>query len=422
MKRNSSLAIFSTMALGMVLVTLPTASTAQAATAKAGQACKPAGKVSGGLTCTKKGSKLVYAATPTTVSPTTPPPAATPAATTAASTVPAGAPASAAALSSSAGDLCAKIDLSKAPANPVLMRLGHGTASEENYWYQFVDPAAAGAVYNGSWYTIKNQAFNPTDRLDAYQAGALDGGTLSAPAVVSAVGAGLKLRAVATIAAESKDPRFFNSKFMALTSSNLTKPSQLKGKSIGILATNTSTHYWAQSAVASGGLDPDKDVKYVVIPFPEQEAALRKGTIDVGVFVEPFYSNAQRVGGLTEVFDSITGPKVEQELLLAWFDQGFIEKNPGAFCAWRSDFLSATRSYIRDRERAGAILIKAGLVRSPNAAAFALQSDYARRFYGEIDLAKLNAVIDDAVKIGFFKKAQVVPANKLILPGYSIVK
>jgi ABC-type nitrate/sulfonate/bicarbonate transport system substrate-binding protein len=418
MKQKTSLAMLSTMALGLVLSTLPNANSAQAAAAAAGKACKKAGVVSGALTCTKQGTKLVYVATP---APTTV--AAKPAATTAAATTsPNNTPTPVAALSSTASDLCAKIDLSKAPSSPVTMRIGHGTASEENYWYQFVDPAAAGAIYQGSWYTIKPQAFNPTDRLDAYQAGALDGGTLSAPALVSAVGAGLKLRAVATIAAESKDPRFFNSKYMALASSNITKPSQLKGKSIGILATNTSTHYWAQSAVASGGLDPDKDVKYVVIPFPEQEAALRKGTIDVGVFVEPFYSNAQRVGGLTEVFDSITGPKVEQELLLAWFDQGFIEKNPGAFCAWRSDFLSATRSFIRERERAGAALIKAGLVRSPNAQAFALSQDYARRYNGEIDLEKLNAVIDDAVKIGFFKKTQVVPANKLILPGYSIVK
>jgi len=329
---------------------------------------------------------------------------------------------SAATSASGADDACAAVDLSSPPDEPVTMRIGHGTATEENYWYQFVDPEGAGAEHYGTWYEIEAAPFNPTDRLDAYQAGSLDGGTLSTPAFVSAVAAGLPITAVASIVIESADEQYFNTTYSALEESGITSPADLEGTTVGILAPNTATEWWARSAVASAGLDPERDVQYVAIPFAEQEAALRDGTIDVGVFVEPFYGISRVEGGLVDVFDSLTGPAVDHELLLAWFDAGFVEENTEAFCAWRADFVSATQSYLDDREAAATALVDAGLLPARSVEDYLQSTDNARRPSGAINLEFLQAAIDDMVEVGFLSEEQVAPVDELVTEGYSLVE
>jgi len=329
---------------------------------------------------------------------------------------------SAATSASGADDACAAVDLSSPPDEPVTMRIGHGTATEENYWYQFVDPEGAGAEHYGTWYEIEAAPFNPTDRLDAYQAGSLDGGTLSTPAFVSAVAAGLPITAVASIVIESADEQYFNTTYSALEESGITSPADLEGTTVGILAPNTATEWWARSAVASAGLDPERDVQYVAIPFAEQEAALRDGTIDVGVFVEPFYGISRVEGGLVDVFDSLTGPAVDHELLLAWFDAGFVEENTEAFCAWRADFVSATQSYLDDREAAATALVDAGLLPARSVEDYLQSTDNARRPSGAINLEFLQAATDDMVEVGFLSEEQVAPVDELVTEGYSLVE
>jgi len=319
-------------------------------------------------------------------------------------------------------DVCASVDLSTPPDEPVTMRIGHGTAAEENYWYQFVDPEGAGAQNYGTWYTIEASPFNPTDRLDAYQAGSIDGGTLSTPAFVTAIAAGLPITAVASIALEASDEQYFNTTYSALESSGITSPADLSGKTIGILAPNTATEWWAKSAVASAGLDPERDVEYVAIPFPEQEAALRDGTIDVGVFVEPFYGISRAEGGLVDVFDSLTGPGVDHELLLAWFDTAFIEENTEAYCAWRIDYVAATESYLADRESAASALFDAEVLLAESVENYVRSADYARRPSGAINLELLDVVITDMVDVGFLPEDQTAPASELITAGYSIIE
>lgn len=334
----------------------------------------------------------------------------------------AGATTATAASPSGGDDVCASVDLSMPPDEPVAMRIGHGTATEENYWYQFVDPDGAGAEHYGSWYTIDASPFDPTDRLDAYQAGSIDGGTLSTPAFVTAIAAGLPITAVASIALESSDEQYFNTTYSALEDSGITSPADLEGKTIGILAPNTATEWWAKSAVASAGLDPERDVSYVAIPFPEQEAALRDGTIDVGVFVEPFYGISRAEGGLVDVFDSLTGPGVDHELLLAWFDTAFIEENTEAFCAWRADFVAATESYLGDREAAATALIESELLLARSVEDYLRTTDYARRASGAINLELLDAAIANMVEVDFLPEDQAAPAAELVATGYSIVE
>lgn len=317
-------------------------------------------------------------------------------------------------------DRCAGVDLATPPAEPVEIRFGHGVAAEEQAWLQFADPELAGATHYGSWYTVSATALNAPERLAAYQAGDLDAGTIGTTELVQARAQGLDLAAVASIVKEAEGA--FNTTYAALDDSGIRGPADLKGRKVGIVAPNSNTEYWAKSAAQRAGLDPERDVEYVSVPFPDQEQAVRAGQIDVAVLVQPFYATAERDGGLTDVFDSLTGPGIDQELLDVWFDRGFVADHPEVYCAWREDYLAATAAYLGDRRAAAAALIRAELLGAESVDDYLAVEDWARSEDAKLDLGDLDALIDNMVQTEFVARDATVPAAELVLPGYSLVR
>lgn len=315
---------------------------------------------------------------------------------------------------------CADVDLSTPPQEPVEIRLGVQPSTIEPLQIQYVDPEFAGAEHYGEWYTVDATTYAPADRLDAFQAGQIDGGTASAPQLIRAVAQGLPLRVAASITTESSEG--FTTKFATLSDSGITDLTDLKGKRIGILDPVTSTAYWARSTVAGAGLNPDRDVEFVTIPVAEQEKALRAGTIDVAVLPQPFFDSANSNGGIEVLFDSRTGPGIDQELIDAFFGVEFIANNPEAYCAWRADYQSAVSAYQQDRATAVTTLNEAEAIRVMDLEAFIKAEDYTRPEDGKIDLANLDAMIDNMADVGFLKPNQTVPAADLVAEGYSLVK
>ena len=315
---------------------------------------------------------------------------------------------------------CDDVDLTKPPAEPVKFRLGGGLATEEPQWALVADPASVGAEYAGRFYTVEGKSYVPNDRLDAYQAGRLDAGTISPPQLIRAVAQGLDLRAVISLKREAEGG--FNTQFVSLKGSGIESAEDLKGKKIGILSPTTSTDYWAKSAVASAGLDPMKDVEYVSIPFPQQEEALRSGTIDVAVMVRPFYQQAAAKGGIQTVFTALTGPGFDQELILTWFDAEFVQENKEAFCAFRSDVAKALEVYKENPAKVAQAAIDGGYLPAPDGKTFASTEDWVTPEGGQINLESLDAMIDDMEEIKFIGPSQNVPASDLVLKGYSVVQ
>lgn len=184
----------------------------------------------------------------------------------------------------------------------------------------------------------------------------------------------------------------------------------------------TSTAYWARSAVAGAGMDPERDVELVALPVAEQEQALRAGTIDVAVLPQPFYGIAEDNGGINVVFDSSTGPGIDQSLIDVFFGTEFIAENTEAYCAWREDYKAALDSYEADRATALRTLQETEAIRVPDIEAFIADEDLSRPDQGEIDLDSLNGVIDNMTEVEFLNPNQSIPAEDLIVEGYSLVK
>ena len=320
--------------------------------------------------------------------------------------------------STSTDNQCEDVDLSQAPDEPVTIRFGHGVAAEEQVWLMAANPDIT--EHDGTWYELEPQQFRGNEeRFTAYQAGELDALTTSAPTLVSAVASGIGVQASVSVSREASDGDF-RTAFVTLEDSGITTTEDLEGKKIGIVDIGSATEYWAKSAVASAGLDPDTDAEYVVLPFPAQEEALRNGQIDVAVMVEPFYTMAHDVGGLVDVFDSLTGPGFDQELILFAFDNGFREENPDVVCAWVEDFEAATAWYNENKDEAKQLLVDEGFVSTP-IEVYEASADWLRAEDVTIDIDQLDQLIDSMIEFGVLQEDQRVPAEDLVARDFAPV-
>ena len=244
----------------------------------------------------------------------------------------------------------------------VTITLGTGTASEENLWLLKV--ASDLAPNYGDKYTLEFQQFRAnTDRLNAYRAGSIDGGTIGQASAIMAKAQGVDLKVVANLAKDTPE-QGFNSVFMALKGSGIESVEDLKGKTIGIPDFKSPTDMWARAAVRTAGLDPDKDVKWAVLPIPSVAESVEIGKIDVGMFPQPFYDQAEKTGKFQIVFTSKTGVPESEDFFNLFLSPKFIEENKEAVQALIDDLKVITKYYNENPQEARQKLLDAEMVLS----------------------------------------------------------
>lgn len=287
-----------------------------------------------------------------------------------------------------------------APAKPVPIRIGHGVAAEEQLWLMKARPDLTPG--QGKVYTLEFTQFRGNaDRMNAYQAGELDGGTISANTALFAGAQGLEFRAVASITRESDQG--FKSTFLVRSDAGIEKVADLKGKTIGIVDYKSATDLWARAGLKKAGLDPERDVKLVVVPFPAMGDSLRTKKVDAGIFVQPFYSVELAKGGLKVLFDSKYGVPFEEELMLLFLRPQFIEKNRAVVKAFIDDYRKATRYFVEQTGDAKKALVEAKMVQTP-LEAFQKQQDPYRSPDPKVDLAAMEKMMDMVVEVGWLQQ------------------
>jgi len=297
-----------------------------------------------------------------------------------------------------------------APAGPVEIRLGHGFAAEEQFWLMAARPDIT--PNQGKVYTLKYTAFRASDdRMRAYEAGQLDGGTISGPTALFAAEQGLPLKLVASISKEVPGGNWHNTTFLALADSGIRSPRDLRGKRIGIVGFKTATELWSRAAVDSAGLDPNRDVSFVIVPFPAMGEALRARRIDVGTFPNPFLLLEETRGGVVRVYTSKTGVPFEEELLMIFLRPEFIEKNREAVRAFLRDFVVATRWYLANPREARQALLDKRFVAAPPAVYFEMQ-DYYRDPTARISTDFLRKMQELHLKLGW--QSKTLDVRKLV--------
>lgn len=288
------------------------------------------------------------------------------------------------------------------PAGPVEIRLGHGFAAEEQFWLMAARPDIT--PNQGRLYTLRLTAFRASDdRLRAYEAGQIDGGTIPGPTALFAAEQGVPLRLVASISKEVPGGNWHNTTFLALEASGIRAPRDLRGRRIGIVGFKTSTELWSRAALEASGLDPNRDVSFVIVPFPAMGEALRARRIDVGAFPNPFAHLEQVRGGVTVVYTSKTGVPFEEELLVIFLRPEFIERHREAVRAFLRDFVAATRWYLANPREARQALLDRRFVTIPPAVYFDMQ-DWYRDPSARISFDFLRRMQELHLKLGWQQK------------------
>lgn len=111
----------------------------------------------------------------------------------------------------------------------------------------------------------------------------------------------------------------------------------------GIVARGSSHHFLMRNWLATGGIDPDRDVRLVVLPPTQMAGSLRAGLIDGYCVGEPWNSASVITGtGWCPALSCDLAPDHPEKVLLT--TERFAEENPGALrrviraldaaCAW----------------------------------------------------------------------------------------
>jgi ABC-type nitrate/sulfonate/bicarbonate transport system substrate-binding protein len=253
--------------------------------------------------------------------------------------------------------LLAVASIKVACAAPVEIRMGVGTAAEEQAWLMKARPDLT--PNQGKVYTYNMSMFRSGgQRMTAFQAGQLDALTTSTTGVLFAASKGVPLVVPVSMAREST--KTFSTSYLALKGSDVSL-TNLKGKTIGINGYRTSIELYARIAVVKAGLDPDRDVKWLVVPLPQMAEALRQKKIDLGVFPTLFAFLALNSGEFRRVFDSAGISGIQEEFDVA-FNSNFVRKHPDVVHAWVSDFVAVTRYFEEHPAEARKSLLDAKIV------------------------------------------------------------
>jgi ABC-type nitrate/sulfonate/bicarbonate transport system substrate-binding protein len=155
--------------------------------------------------------------------------------------------------------------------------------------------------------------------------------------------------------------------------------------------------------VRTGGLDPDKDVLWAVIPFPAVADAVRVGTITTGGIPDLFATGELAKGDLRVLFTSKTGIPFDEELIGVLAAPDFIKKQPAAVRAFLADLKATTQYFLAHLQESRQALLDAKLVLLPPAVYLALP-EYVRDPELRPNLENLTKQQDVLVSSGFVEK------------------
>lgn len=287
-----------------------------------------------------------------------------------------------------------------ARAEPVTIRLGYSLAAEEQLWVLMADPSRAKNY--GKLYTLDATRFTgSSQRAQAFAAGAIDLASSGAEGVLFAAAEGIPSTIIASISRESLH-HGFNTTFLALESSPISKVEDLKGKTVAVNGLSTNGELWLRTALERHGMS-EKDVTVVPVAFPAMAESLRSGRIDAGEFPQPFDAMARKAMKVKTIFTSKEGMPFDEELVVIVGHDGFMKAHAAAIRGFLADLQTATKFYLDHPVEARQLLIDKKFVRVPPDVYLHMQ-DYYRDPTLRVDIDALKKMQDVQVSAGFQKK------------------
>jgi ABC-type nitrate/sulfonate/bicarbonate transport system substrate-binding protein len=292
-----------------------------------------------------------------------------------------------------------------AAADPPTLRLGYGSAAEEQLYVLLAKPEI-GKNY-GKTYKLDGSRFqSSTQRSQAFEANAIDLASSGAVGVLFAAAEGVTGKVIASLARES--PRGFATSYYVKADSPIRTVPDAKGRIVGINGFSTDGQLLLKTAMERHNLS-DSDVTITPVPFPAMAEALRAGKVDVGEFPQPFADMLEKEMPVRKLFDSQYGMPFEQELIVLLGKDAFLRQNAAAIRGLLEDLQTSTRFYLEKPREARQLILDAKTVRlSPEI--YLSMKDYYRDPTLRPDAAALERVQELMIKTGFSKKRADVQA------------
>ena len=130
----------------------------------------------------------------------------------------------------------------------------------------------------------------------------------------------------------------------ASTKGNIHSVKDLRGKKIGVPGMGTPPFIFANRVLGANGIDPKKDVEWLVFPAGELGLALDKGEVDAVADSEPIGSMLIAQGKVRNIADQAADMPYKEEYCCAVLANGkFLAKNPKAVAAATRALLKAAK-------------------------------------------------------------------------------
>jgi len=308
------------------------------------------------------------------------------------------------------------VDGVTAATGPVQIRMGVGPSSEEVAWLMKARPDLT--PNQGKLYTYDMTLFRSVnERTLAFEGGQLDAATSSSTGIIFAAAKGVAIKVVASMGADSE--RAFSNSFLALVDSAVSLEN-LNGKRIGLNGYRTSFDLYAHIAAKKAGLNPDRDIRFVIVPLPQMGDALRTKKIDIGVFPSIFAQAERTKGGVKTVFTSAGISGLEEEFDI-YFSPKFLSEHPDAAKAWGADYVKVLTFMREHPQEARQSLLDARIMEVNPAFYLSMtpQEDLYRVADGRPDPQMFAKLQDLMFEFGFIKNKVDIDAliDRSVLPN-----
>ena len=221
---------------------------------------------------------------------------------------------------------------------PTVIRLGGTFPGEEPVWYLAKKPELF--PNDGKAYTLNWSVFQGTAPItQAMIANAVDCGTQSPISfAVGTIEGGLQADILGAFVDEK--PGYFSVFWAVEDGSPIHRVEDLKGHTIGTTVVGGGVYYHLRMELEAHGLDPDKDVRLVELPFGVQDQALRSQRIDAAVYAQPWGGAGLKNGGIRVLFTSadVFSPLVN---VFETCRKDFVDRNDAAVRAFMADYAAA---------------------------------------------------------------------------------
>jgi NitT/TauT family transport system substrate-binding protein/sulfonate transport system substrate-binding protein len=137
-----------------------------------------------------------------------------------------------------------------------------------------------------------------------------------------------------------EQPGYFSVFWGVRSDSGIKTAADLKGKTVASTVFGGGIYYHMRLWLKQRGVDPDKDIKLVEIPFPLVDEALRSGRVDAGPFAQPFAAAAFAKGGVTKLF-SISEVQTPLVNVFETCRKDFTDQNLPVIKAYMEDYKDA---------------------------------------------------------------------------------